>query len=264
MVVLWWRNENKRTKTLKWEDMWTTLTLWEKKERKTPKETSVAEESERKKKTGRQLNPNHSRTVKGTLYWFSASFHNWHLKAITNLVEHFLNQLFKKKFHMILQMWYLSRPQPLLSSVFFVYIMQFIPMFLYMLCPILCRCIKYHLILSKKYFDAPFCFLVINPLHENDFYIFAFLPKQNLHFCQMVDWDRTMPLFNNPGWSWFEGAPEHVLIARMTLAHKPYCGRKERRKYDCWSVRETSSLASTADDDQKKWTPVPPSVHPDR
>ena len=45
-----------------------TLTLREKKERKTPKDTSVAEESERKKKTGRQLNPNQPRTVKGTLY----------------------------------------------------------------------------------------------------------------------------------------------------------------------------------------------------
>ena len=45
-----------------------TLTLREKKERKTPKEPSVAEESERKKKTDCYLSQNHPRTGKGTLY----------------------------------------------------------------------------------------------------------------------------------------------------------------------------------------------------
>ena len=114
-----WKRKNKDIEIRRYVVL-TTLTLWEKKERKTPKETSVAEESERKKKTDRYLNPNQPRTVKGTLYWFSASFHNWHLKAIKNMLKNFkfLNQLFKKKFHMILQMWYLSRPQPFLSSVF--------------------------------------------------------------------------------------------------------------------------------------------------
>ena len=46
-----WKRNNKDIEIRRYVVL-TTLTLWEKKERKTPKETSVAEESERKKKTG--------------------------------------------------------------------------------------------------------------------------------------------------------------------------------------------------------------------